>query len=515
MALLVAAAGAALGEEPSAPATARVTYLTGASAYVDAGREEGVREGDTLEVVREGRVVATLRITAVSAHRASGAVENATTTLVVGDLVRYTPRRASTTDAAAPPTAEPGSTEMRSPPGRKRGPGFRGRVGMRYAAVRDRSGNGNGFSQPALDVRLDGYALGGGPLDLVVDARARRTYRTSPEGAAETEGRTRLYRYALTYRLRGERHRITVGRQFAPALAGLSIFDGVLYSADGERWGGGVFAGLQPDPSDLGFSADIQEYGGYVVVHGRPQAPRRWSLTTGIVGSYTRGTVNREFLYVQAHYHGPRLSGFMSEEVDYNREWKASEAGEPTFSATGGFVSLQLRAGENVTLFGGYDGRRNVRLYRDRVNPAIEFDDSYRQGAWGGVSLRFAERFQVAAEGRTSHGGAMGNADAYSMSFRAGGFTRVLLEVQARSTRYTNSGSEGWLHALGAGVNLGSRSRLELSGGSIEETSLVDPSMGRSQKWFGLDLDLGLGRGWYLSLSAERNEGSSEKNDQV
>lgn len=100
------------------------------------------------------------------------------------------------------------------------------------------------------------------------------------------------------------------------------------------------------------------------------------------------------------------------------------------------------------------------------------------------------------------------------MNFRAGGFTRVLVEVQARSTRYGNSGSEGWLHALGAGVNLGSRSRLELSGGSIAETSLVGASMDRTQKWLGLDLDLGLSRSWYLSLSAERNRGSSEKNDQ-
>ena len=42
----------------------------------------------------------------------------------------------------------------------------------------------------------------------------------------------------------------------------------------------------------------------------------------------------------------------------------------------------------SVSLNAGWDSRRNVRLYRDLVSPATDFDDTYRQGYWGGVEWR-------------------------------------------------------------------------------------------------------------------------------
>jgi len=48
------------------PAMARITYLTASSVYVDAGLEEGLQEGDELEVIRSGQSVATLKVTFIS-----------------------------------------------------------------------------------------------------------------------------------------------------------------------------------------------------------------------------------------------------------------------------------------------------------------------------------------------------------------------------------------------------------------------------------------------------------------
>ena len=52
-----------------AAATARVTYVTPSSVYVDAGSAEGLRTGHRLEVVRDGRVVAVGAATAISRFR--------------------------------------------------------------------------------------------------------------------------------------------------------------------------------------------------------------------------------------------------------------------------------------------------------------------------------------------------------------------------------------------------------------------------------------------------------------
>ena len=126
------------------PALAHVTYVAAASAYVDAGQDEGLREGDELTVVRGGGVIATLKVTYVTTHRVSCAIVESTTELLVGDTVQYTPSAPPV--AAAPLAAGPASPASR-------GPGLHGTVGLAYLGVIDRSGNDGGYSEPATNVR--------------------------------------------------------------------------------------------------------------------------------------------------------------------------------------------------------------------------------------------------------------------------------------------------------------------------------------------------------------------------
>jgi len=506
----------ALAEETSRPpSAAHISYLTGSSAYVDAGQEEGLREGDELQVVRGGKVIATLKVAYLSGHRASCTIAGASAPLAVGDTVLYTssPPARALPGAAAQATGAPTGGEAREK-GRQRG-AISGRVGARTLIVRDRSGNDNGFSQPGLDLRVDGTALAGGFMDFNIDVRDRRTYRTAPgpEGSGERE--SRVYRLAVTTRLPDPRQRVTVGRQFAPALASLSLFDGALYELTGEHVDGGIMAGTQPDPVDMRISGDISEYGGYFRFHSLTLAPRRWTVTTGAIGSYTQGNVNREFFYLQGQYSGRRLSAFGTQEVDYNRGWKVAETGESTLVLTSTFASTHLRAGEHLTFFGGYDNRRNVRLYRDRVTPETEFDDSFRRGIWGGLSARIGPHLLTGVEARSSQGGVSGKADSYSLNLGAEGLGRPGLGFHGRGTRFTSDETEGSLNSLGIGMNLGPVLHLELEGGAIRHTSRITPGLDDNLRWVGLDLDAALGRRWYLLFSAQRNDGDMERNDQV
>jgi len=492
-------------------ATARVTYLTSASVYVDAGRENGLRLGDRLEIVREGEVVAIVEVTDLSSRRAS--CKTVEGTPVVGDAVRLP----ETADAPVEPPPAPEAATLTSSarrPRRSSDRKVRGRVGLRYLSVKERSGSELEFSQPALDLLLDGSNLAGNKLDIQVDARSRRTTRRNGSGTNDHNGETRVYRMSASVHDPASHWRVTLGRQNSPTLASINIFDGVLADLAGPGRSVGAFSGTQPDPTDFGYSSRVREYGAYARFHNRPQSPRRWSLATGVVGSYVDGTVNREFVFIQGLYSVPRFSAYLTEEIDYNRDWK-TEAGENTLSPTSTFVNLRYRASRNVDLRAGFDNRRRVRLYRDHETPETEFDDTFREGVWVGTSVRFKQRFRAGADVKTSTGGSAGTADSFTMTLRADRLTRVGLGLGYRATRYTNDRVEGWLHSMRASVGLGRNANLGLTAGLRDDEAQFAAAPDDTVTWVAIDFDVRLGPDWYFLASVERSEGDFEETDQV
>ncbi|HEX4629011.1 MAG TPA: hypothetical protein VH137_09500, partial [Gemmatimonadales bacterium] len=187
LAALVLPAGRAAGQDTGAGQTkvAHITYLTGATAYLDAGSEEGLRDAARVTVVRGGASIAVLRVAFLASHRAACDIVSATTALVVGDSVRFVAAAAPPRDtavAARRPSALPAGPQR---PSRL---GLRGRVGVEYFFLQQQSGTGGQVSQPALDLRLDGALPGAPQLDLAVDARTRRTYTIQADGSAVTYG---------------------------------------------------------------------------------------------------------------------------------------------------------------------------------------------------------------------------------------------------------------------------------------------------------------------------------------
>ncbi|MBP7149514.1 MAG: hypothetical protein KBD01_18455 [Acidobacteria bacterium] len=511
-AVLLAGLALALG---AGEAEVRVSFVTGSSVYVDAGSEDGLRAGDELQVVRDGQVVAVLRVKFVSSHRAACAREGDTAvTLAIGDLVRFTPRRAAAAGAGDAAQAAPTPTPPRRPVAQRlRELGLRGRVGLRYSILRDRSGTGLTTSQPALDLRLDGRRVGGSPFDVNADIRTQRTYRTVA-GADTTQSRNRVYRLSAAWQPAGSRLRLSAGRQFSPSLAAISIFDGVLAEHTGERWTLGVFSGTQPDPVDFGTSSAVREHGAFTELRSSAGAARRWAVTAGAIGSYENGEINREFAYLQGRYDDRRWSAYLTQEIDQNRGWK-EQAGESRFSPTSTFAMLRYRAGAGVTLRAGYDNRRNVRLYRDRVTPETEFDDSYRRGVWLGSDFEFGPRLRAGLEARTNAGGDAGGADSYSVNLGVRELTSWRIGARTRSTRYSNERVEGWLHSLTIGRPLGQRANVGLTAGVRDETARREGVLAGRVSWYGLDFDVLLGRRWFFLLSAERTSGDTEDNDQA
>ena len=495
--------------------TCRITYLTGSSAYVDAGRADGLAVGEVVEVVRNGAVVATLRVTDVSERRAACAIESASGALVVGDEARFTPRVA----AAEPPSPAPlpAASEPESGAPEEsylRSLGLRGRIGVRYLGVFDQSGFGGDVTQPSADVRVDGTRVAGSAFDLHVDVRARRTSQVVASGAKYNDAEARVYRLNATAYAWSDRLRVTAGRQFSSALASVSTFDGVQIEYDRERFGGGVFAGTQPEPVDYGFSTDIEEYGAFLRARSAPRSSLRWETVAAGIGSYEDGEINREYVALLGRLMSRTLSMTLLQQIDVFRGWR-EEAEQQSTGWTSTFASARLRATEQIDLDAGYDNRRDVRVYRDFVSPETEFDDSYRQGLWGGASIRFARRYRAGAVVRSSGGGTAGDAMSYTLTASASDLTAANLDVRLRSTRYDNVRSDGWMMSLSGGWSPGQRWTMAPFAGlrSDHGKSIATPDV--DSYWVGADLDVAIRGGWYLDLSGEHNGAGEEAYDQV
>ena len=438
---------------------AKVTYLVGSSVYIDAGKDSGLLPDQSVEVLRDGELIAILKVVYVSSGRASCTVIKADGEIVLGDIVRFVPSLVPAERSAGGIKQEPQSRGAKDK-SRIREMGFRGRIGARYYAVLDNGGSGEHYSQPAMDFRLDGTQIGGSRFNVHLDLRARRTYRTRTSGEKDTAGRTRVYRMSAERR---GRLRYSLGRQFSPNLSSVSLFDGGLLELLQTRSTIGIFVGTQPDPLTFGFSDETVEYGFYSQIKSPPADTHRWFVTTGALGSYVHGVSNREYLFLRGQYQTKALYTYLNQEIDINRGWKTDfETGRLSFTSTHFVVRYRI---DRMTLRAGYDTRRSVRLYRDRDTPESEFDDSHRQGVRAGVDAKLGDKLTVGTDTRFNGGAFGGNSRSYSLTARGNSLYRHNLQMSSRITRYTSDRVKGWLGSVSAGARIARQHRAEIHAG--------------------------------------------------
>lgn len=494
--------GAQTPATPAPFAWARITYLSGSSAYLEAGTKDGIREGTKLEVIRGGESIASLVAEFVSTTRASCKVERSSMPIAVGDSVRYIPARADT--RAAPATG--GVTRSRA---RSASTGaLSGRIGVRYLVLDP--GFGSKLTQPAVDLRLDGQRIGGSPLGIAADVRAQRSNSSSSSGTLGTSNVTRVYQAALILNPVSVPARVTIGRQFAAALSSVGVFDGVEVDFDRPRWSFGAFGGYEPDESTFGLSSTTKQYGAYVQVHNRPAQTPLWSFTTGGVGAYTLGEIDREFTFARVTFNNRRLSVYAVQELDINRDWR-SVAESASTTPTASFVTASLSLTDGLSLNAGMDKRRNVRLYRDYLTPEIAFDDSFRQGEWGGLSLNLFSHVRVSADARSSSGVSTGDTRSMTGSFSLYRLTPLRIGIHARATNFSGSLSDGQLRSGSLEINPFSSVRIEVSGGTRDSSQPLDSTSATHLKWIGADADFSIGRSVYLMLSTNRETGPTDR----
>jgi hypothetical protein len=493
--------GGASAAAPTDSTTSRVLYVTEGVVYIDAGREKGLREGDMIQIVRGDSVVAVAHVTALSSRGAACVRMPGAGQVAPGDVARFAER-----NEARLPESIAQSARGRVP---RRASNPRGRIGVRMLAIRDGTEPRSDIYQPSIDARING-ALSD-MFAVEVDLRARQTYR--PQAEDGSRNLTRVHRLAVVWQRPNAPLRLTAGRLSSPSLATVSVFDGGLAEYRRKTWSLGLFSGTQPEPETYGLDMHIREHGGYAELRGSPGGRGRYVLTAGVIGSYQKGRINREFGFLQARYLAPRFSAHWAQELDANRSWKA-DAGEPALSPTSTFASARYRAFEALSFSCGYDNRRNVRLYRDQVTPETEFDDSYRQGVSGGAEVRVS-RYSASAATRFSRGVSSEKTESHTFSAEARSVTRIGFTIGGRSTRFASSRAEGWLHSGHLAVPLAGTLGADVETGIRDEHARQAGLDGSRLVWTRADLTAAIGRRWFGIISVERDAGAGADQMQI
>ncbi len=491
-----------------------VTFMSGAEIYIGAGRLDGLLEGSEVSVMQGDDVVGILRVKYVASHRSACEVVSGATGIALGDVIQFRRQMASPEMLSA--------SSMSGPPRPRRmsGPGLHGRFGTRYLRATTTTMAGgqelgsNGFDQPSLDARINGIGLGGTPLGVALDLRTRQTTTTSA-GRTEVDGHTRVYQAVMYWNQPGAGFRAAAGRQYLTAVSSIGLLDGALLELNGGRVSVGAFAGFEPDIATLGFSSTVHDFGLYASVHNRPGTSTVTSATIGAVGSYEGGDARREWGIAQFNMNNRYVSLYLLQELDYYRPWKLAgpNAEESAISATSQFANLSFRATRWLAINGTYDKRRSVPTLRDFTNPETEFDDTYRQGYGGGVQVT-GRQVYGGGDWRRSTGGSSGGANSFTTTLGVNRITKFNVGLSARATWYQNDvfsvdttaavlQTSGQLYSGRMSLDPFGPIHLDLSAGLRQEDNPIALGLQKST-WYGVDMDLNVGRAWFISVSALR-----------
>jgi hypothetical protein len=477
-----------------------VTYVSGGSIYLEAGRDEGAAIGDSAEARRAGRRIAGLVIREVTSSRAVCDTFGVVSMPAVGDEVRYTARTdvaaAASTDTLVADTGLAPARPITSASARR---AWRGRVGAGFLIVEPE--NGSTIQQPTLDVRLD-HVTGG--LDLHADVRGRSTKLTTG-----TDGEARVYRLAAVIHDQGSSRRFTVGRQVLSAAPGAAFFDGGVAEFDRGVWTFGLFGGGAPEADNFAPSFDQVHAGGFARVT-KTNGRRSNRATVGFLGSRYKGTDDRRVLFLDASHVAPGRSFFIAEDVDFNPSWK-QDLGDPAVSVTSTFIAGRQAFGPTVTFDAGFDNRRSVRLARDLETPETTFDDRFRQGGWTGLTWEPKRWMRLGGAGRWSAGPPHASS-AYTGTFQVRSTGSADLALRLRATQVQGN-SDAWMEVIEGEWNRNAIGRLVLRAG-WENWDDANNITTTANAWQGLELERPLGRKIYGFAYGEHRDGDGGRVNQ-
>lgn len=382
-----------------------IKYISQNSFYINLGKKQGLTIGDTLHVVRNGREIARIVVESVANLSAACKSLRQMSKIKQGDRVEAFVRVA----VVQPKQSLSEETKVRLPnQGRKsKGSSSRtrrrrinkvsGRFSLQSIWFDDKSSSNLDYNQLAFRSKLKVQNIVNSSFDLRIRWRSRRNDRTHSVRNLFTDDNWMhsVYEFGLVHSNDRSSYEFSLGRILSHRIRGIGYIDGGLFSYKiNPELRLGMAGGTQPNLRNSGFQTNEQKFGVFINYEKGDYQSQRFETSLAFSGSYVKGVVSREFLYLQNNYWmGSKFSIYQTLEVDINRGWKKA-GGSQNFQLSNFFVSTHYEPSSSVSLNASFDARKIVRVYQTRSIPDSLFDETIRQGFHAGLTLRLPHRMR-------------------------------------------------------------------------------------------------------------------------
>jgi len=509
--LLLVLLSAAARSEAGAP-EARIRYLSAEQVYLDAGSAAGFAEGDTLQVLREGRAVARLLLLHLAEHSAACRVLEARVALAAGDRVRG-PMRVT---ALAPVPASPAApARSRSAEGmrRTRPPdlALRGRFGgslsLGWEGFRDDGAAARDYDRLSAQLGLRGENLAGRDLRVELRLRQRTLQRSeNATAAASSEQRLRLYTAAIELGAGRGRWHLAGGRLGGGRQSAAGALDGVLIGLRLGETELGAYYGAMPDWSAEGI-ADRGDRGGLYLRQRLSAA--QWSLEA--VSERLDGASSRDYLLAGSSWQRGAWTLRERVELDWNRDWRRERAADALqLSALNAGADWRPRADFGLGL--RVDRRTTILDGEQRSLPDSLFQDARSSGSSLNLSWRPAglSSLRLGARGgwRERRGDAQGTTS-WGLDLGIDPPALRSLHLDLRVNGFDGEAASGLHPSAELRRRFPAGHELGLAGGAYLYTP--QDLEARRNHWLRADLRLALPARSWLALAIEADSGDDQR----
>ncbi|HOJ05580.1 MAG TPA: hypothetical protein PK916_16395 [Bacteroidota bacterium] len=381
--------------------TAKVTYVTSTTVYVDAGTKDGFREGDTLRIWKAGSSTAMLKVTHIASKSLAASILEKTQVVLIGDEVRGSARTIAQVDA----TRDTATTLVQAPvrgadavrrdslpriPDRVSETRVRGRIALQYHALESSVSPGLDFSQPAGVVHVSTERLFNAPLEFRYYSNHRYDARSSERraGVEESRFRHRFYQLSLQYGEAAAPLTARIGRFVPYEVGGIGTLDGAMVVGRSNGYEIGALLGSQPGYRDSELNIRDQKVALYV---GRNRVPGNWNFGAAFAQTYRDGALDRGYVYlVNSVAVVENLTLYQNASVDLYDTDGRDGMFAPHFSDF--FLSATWRPLRVLSLSASMSDRRNIFFLRSYAEIP---DSSFRSNR--SQSYQFSAGANVAA----------------------------------------------------------------------------------------------------------------------
>jgi hypothetical protein len=500
-----------------------VKYLAATSIYLNVGRLQGLQQGDSGQVMHEGKAVARITVAFVADSSSSCTLVEKIGDIHVGDVATVyargvpavAPIDTTVIGTPVPPVVAP--QPIPPLPTGKRVTRLTGRIGLQMYGQKSRDAFDYSFNQPGVSVRARLENLFGTAYAINVRLLARKDIRAQALTVSSgSQWYNRIYEAALVNENPESDFHYGIGRLTSNSLAGIGYVDGAMAEYRmGENVKTGVFGGTQPNYRTSDFSRQTKTGGAYATYQQGDYSSRLYMATLALAGEYHGTTTSREFVYQQFNTILNQAWNFYeSAEVNVNRGWlKKAEGKSLTLSNL--LANIRWSPNRVFSATFGYDNRTPFHTYDTRSIPDSLFDNAIRQG------------FRLSLDGNLPGGLRAGvnsslltqrsapkSSRALGANLSAANILKSQVFAMAQFNTYTNAFSSGYQPSLRLSRNLaptlnvgvqGGGDRFTLSTGGVNQTY--------SDRWVNVNADWNMSRRLYSTAYYEIYRGKPFQGD--